>query len=104
MTGQTFCAAKTSGSPAPAEWAMKAAQKTVFECSIQYDSKLVSALARAIEAAANAATERERERCAKIAGEYKRDASFDDSMVGAIEHNSNQQNIAAAIRKGPNHD
>ena len=29
---------------------------------------------------------------------YKRDASFDDSGVGALEHNSNQANIAAAIR------
>jgi hypothetical protein len=39
----------------------------------------------------------ERVRCAKIAGTYKRDASFDDSQVGALEHNSNQQNIARAI-------
>jgi hypothetical protein len=34
---------------------------------------------------------------AYIAGCYKRDASFDDSIVGAMEHNSNQGNIARAI-------
>lgn len=40
----------------------------------------------------------ERERCARIVDNYKRDASFDDSMVGAQEHNSNESNIARAIR------
>lgn len=34
---------------------------------------------------------------------YKRDASFDDSMVGAQEHNSNEANIARAIRGEPHH-
>jgi len=29
---------------------------------------------------------------------HKRDASFDDSMVGALEHNSNEANIAQEIR------
>ncbi len=38
------------------------------------------------------------ERAAIVAGTYKRDASFDDSMVGAQEHNANQANIADAIR------
>lgn len=38
------------------------------------------------------------ERCAQIAENYKRDASFDDSQVGAGEHNANQINIANAIR------
>lgn len=38
------------------------------------------------------------EHAAKIAENHKRDASFDDSMAGALEHNSNQANIAAEIR------
>lgn len=29
---------------------------------------------------------------------YKRDASFDDSAVGALEHNSNVRNLAAVIQ------
>lgn len=45
----------------------------------------------------------ERERCARIVDNHKRDASFDDSMVGALEHNSNEANIAAAIRGEPHH-
>lgn len=40
----------------------------------------------------------EREACAVIAESYDRDASFDDSQVGASEHNANQANIAQAIR------
>jgi len=35
---------------------------------------------------------------AKVVENFKRDASFDDSQVGAGEHNANQANIAAAIR------
>ncbi|MDO8535149.1 MAG: hypothetical protein Q7S17_10480 [Xanthobacteraceae bacterium] len=38
------------------------------------------------------------EDAAKVAETYQRDASFDDSQVGAGEHNANQANIAAAIR------
>lgn len=38
------------------------------------------------------------ERAAEVAETYQRDASFDDSMVGAQEHNANQANIADAIR------
>lgn len=41
------------------------------------------------------------EAAAKVAETYQRDASFDDSQVGAIEHNANQANIAAAIRAIP---
>lgn len=42
----------------------------------------------------------QREEDARIAESYQRDASFDDSAVGASEHHANQANIAAAIRKG----
>lgn len=42
-----------------------------------------------------------REAAARCAETYKRDASFDDSQVGAIEHNANQANIAACIRSLP---
>jgi len=41
------------------------------------------------------------EAAAKVAETYQRDASFDDSQVGAIEHNATQANIAAAIRALP---
>ena len=34
----------------------------------------------------------------KVVENFKRDASFDDSQVGAGEHNANQANIVAAIR------
>lgn len=37
------------------------------------------------------------EQAADLCEGYKRDASFDDSMVGSREHRSNQANIAAAI-------
>jgi len=51
-----------------------------------------------VVAALKAEREAQKEKDAVIAANYKRDASFDDSMVGALEHNSNQMNIAAAIR------
>lgn len=38
------------------------------------------------------------EAAAKAVEAYKRDASFDDSQVGALEHNSNEENIVCAIR------
>lgn len=38
------------------------------------------------------------EEAARVAESYHRDASFDDSQVGAQEHNANQANIARAIR------
>lgn len=43
----------------------------------------------------------EQHRCAAIAANYKRDASFDDSAAGALEHNANQANIARAILDHP---
>jgi hypothetical protein len=89
MTGQTFCAAKTSGSPAPAEWAMKAAV-AAFDQPLPTDSIMLS-VARAIEAAANAATERERERCAAIA--ESRSPLWEEAIA-----------IASAIRKGGDND
>lgn len=39
------------------------------------------------------------EQCARIVESYKRDASYVDNSIGALEHNSNQANIAAEIRK-----
>lgn len=38
------------------------------------------------------------EEAAQLVDRWKRDASFDDSQVGALEHNSNEANIAHAIR------
>lgn len=67
-----------------------------------YDTQVLI-IARAILAERERATLVERERCARIVDNYKRDASFDDSMVGAQEHNSNEANIARAIRGEPHH-
>lgn len=74
------------------------AQRIVAQTDYEHDpQKRTELVAAAILAAEKRGEERGMERAAEIAGGYKRDASFDDSMVGALEHNANQMNIAAAI-------
>jgi len=74
------------------QWAWDAALKIIPKQFVAvWQERLRIDIARTLMA--------ERERAAKIAEGYKRDASFDDSMVGAVEHNANQANIAAAIRQ-----
>lgn len=70
---------------------------TTKDCII-YDDARVKAARTAIRTAIAAAEARALERAATYAERYQRDASFDDSIVGAQQHNANQANIAAGIR------
>jgi hypothetical protein len=98
---QAIVAYRLAATTAPAEWAVKLARLALIdECqyALTYDKDFVAAIASAIEAAANAATER----AAVVAEQFSQSAHIAYSMrsgdfpkIARIE-----DAIAAAIRKG----
>ncbi len=91
----------------PAEWALRKAIELLDEFVLAQDRKArVLAIALAIEAAANAATERERERLEGWCHEARND------VLCCIDLNADEErgatiwldNFAAAIRKGGDND